>query len=233
MTLVVLGPLTVFSQSMTLSSPMSLVTGSLSVLGNTGELEADWGVVNTTSASISVKARREIISEVSGSSNYFCWGVCYDSSTTVSVVNQTIQAGDTNYTFYAHYRPLGNVGLTVIKYVFYLSTNSSDLVNQTVGFCVDTDCTIGIEESHNQASLFWNASNPFEGFGAMNYQLANGQNRGTLTVMNVAGQVVKDVHLYNAKGQVFFDAQDFSSGMYLFQLKSNGELLGTQKIMVK
>jgi hypothetical protein len=221
------------AQSMSFYNPISVVTGTLAEIGPGGELEADWGVINTTAEPISVKARREMVVEVPGSSNYFCWGVCYDSTTTVGLVPQTIQANDTNFTFYAHYRPLGNTGTTGIKYVFYLANNSFNLVSQTVAFCVESDCTIGVNEQEQIGGMFWNGANPFEGFGAMNYQLANGQNRGTLTVMNLAGQVVKDVHLYNAKGQVFFDARDFSSGMYLFQLKSNGELLGTQKIMVK
>ena len=222
-----------WSQSMSLANPISVVTGTLAALGSTGELEADWGVVNTTSASISVKARRVILSEVPGSSNYFCWGVCYDTATTVSVVNQTILPGDTNFTFYAHYRPHGNAGTTGINYLFYISTNSSDVVSQSVAFCVDADCTIGVDETAQNGGIFWNGANPFEGFGAMNYQLPIGANAGYLKVFNLSGQIIKEVRLNNLKGQVFFSASDFDAGLYLFQVTDGRGFSATQKVMIK
>ncbi len=166
------------AQSMNLYNPIEVVMGTLAEIGPGGELEADWGVINTTQAPISVKARREMVVEVLGSSNYFCWGVCYDSSTTVGLVPQTIQPGDTNFTFYAHYRPLGHTGVTGINYVFYLANNSFDNVSQTVAFCVESDCTIGVEEQNQNGGLYWNGTNPFEGFAALNYQLPLGKSKG-------------------------------------------------------
>jgi hypothetical protein len=222
-----------WSQSMSLANPVSVVTGTLAALGSTGELEADWGVVNTTSASISVKARRVILTEVPGSSNYFCWGVCYDTATTVSVVNQTILPGDTNFTFYAHYRPHGNAGTTGINYLFYLSTNSSDVVSQSVAFCVDADCTIGVQETAEIAGVYWNGANPLEGLGALNYQLPEGTSFGSLKVFNLSGQLVKEVRLNNGRGQVFFSASDFDSGLYLFQVTDGRQFTATEKVMIK
>jgi hypothetical protein len=205
----------------------------LAEIGLVGELEADWGVINTTQTPISVKARREMVVEVPGSSNYFCWGVCYDSTTSVGLVPQTIQPGDTNFTFYAHYRPLGHAGVTGINYVFYLANNSFDNVSQTVAFCVEADCTIGVEEQRQNGGMSWNGANPFEGLGAIHYQLPEGKYKGQLKVINLAGQTIKEINLNNARGQVFFDAQDFSSGMYLFQLSDEQGWITTHKLMVK
>ena len=221
------------AQSMSLYNPIEVVMGTLAEIGPGGELEADWGVINTTQAPISVKARREMVVEVPGSSNYFCWGVCYDSTTTVGLVPQTIPPGDTNFTFYAHYRPLGNTGVTGIKYVFYLANNSFDNVSQTVAFCVESDCTIGVEEQRQSGGMSWNGANPFEGLGAMHYQLPAGKNKGQLKVINLAGQTIKEINLNNVRGQVFFDSHDFSSGMYLFQLSDEQGWMATHKLMVK
>ena len=228
-----LAGLWVNAQSMSFYNPISVVTGTLAEIGPGGELEADWGVINTTAEPISVKARREMVVEVPGSSNYFCWGVCYDSTTTVGLVPQTIQANDTNFTFYAHYRPLGNTGTTGIKYVFYLANNSFNLVSQTVAFCVESDCTIGVNEQEQIGGMFWNGANPFEGLGALNYQLPAGSSKGLLKLMNVSGQIIKEINLNNNMGQVFFSSSDFASGMYIFQLSDASGVVQSHKILIK
>lgn len=203
------------AQSVGFDYPMSLVEGTLSNLP-TGELEADWGVINLSASPIALKARRQIINEVSGSSNYFCWGVCYDAATTVSILAQTIAPGDTNHTFYAHYLPEGNAGVTTINYRFYVDGMMSDYAEQAVVFCVDADCTAGIAENANNASLKVLGVQPSHGLVSMQYAVTS--RNASFELWNNQGQLVKRVGIKNNNGQIFLNADELANGAYVIRL---------------
>ena len=210
------------AQSLSLAESTDLVEASLDTLGANGELQVEWGVVNTTGAAVSVKARRNVIQEVAGSTNYFCWGVCYDETVTISTVSQTIQAADTNFTFYAHYLPHGNAGLTAIEYVFYLSSNSSDIVSQTVRYCVDADCTLGVSDLSVSPSVHMSSANPLSGVGSIQYQLNAAA--GKMEIYNLMGQSVGQYNLTSSQGFILIDSNDFASGQYMVSItNSNGQ----------
>ena len=139
----------VSAQSIELVNPVVQVNATAATLTGAGEMVAEWPVTNISSAQISVKCSRSIISEVAGTSNYFCWGVCYGETTNVSLLAQTILASDTNHTFYAHYKPLGNPGATLISYCFFNLANPADQACQTVSFCYESTCPLAIDETEN------------------------------------------------------------------------------------
>lgn len=79
-------------------------------------------VTNTTGQLVNVSCKKEIVSEVSGSANYFCWaGNCFPPSTYISTGAEPIQAGGTSEEFSGHYQSAGFIGTTVIRYVFFVS----------------------------------------------------------------------------------------------------------------
>lgn len=217
------------AQSISIDFPISLVEGTLSNLP-TGELEADWGIVNLSSTPVSVKARRQIINEVAGSSNYFCWGVCYDAATTVSILSETIAPGDTNHTFYAHYLPVGNAGVTTINYRFYLESTLSDYAEQAVVFCVDADCAAGIKESNPTSFLKVIGVQPSNGVSSIQYAVGN--SIASFEVWSSSGQLVKRVGIRNKQGQIVLNAQEFSNGTYVLRLV-DGLNSTTQRWMVQ
>lgn len=219
------------AQSLSLADATGLVQASLDTLGAAGELQVEWGVVNTTGAAVSVKARRNIIQEVAGSTNYFCWGVCYDETVTISTVSQTIQAADTNYTFYAHYLPHGNAGLTAIEYVFYLSSNSTDMISQTVRYCVDADCTLGVANHAALPSMQMSSANPLSGVGSIQYQLNDAQ--GKMEIYNLMGQTVGQFNLTSSQGFVIIDSNDFASGQYVVSIINSNGQRGTLPLIIQ
>lgn len=222
---------TVFSQSVELVNPVTNVEATAATLTGSGEMVAEWPVTNITSGAVPIKARREIISEIAGSQNYFCWGVCYDANTNVSVLSQTIQAQDTNYTFYAHYKPLGNVGQTDINYCFFNTSNTTDVVCHTVHYCYE--CTVGIAELKNESlSLELQGANPIHGLTLMNYQLPTGQSQGKLIIYDLAGNQVKSTVVRGNAGSVLLSSEDFVSGIYLIQVQS-GKEVSSIKIVVE
>lgn len=211
------------SQSVELVTPVTNVEATAATLTGSGEMVAEWPVTNISSSAVPIKARREIISEIAGSQNYFCWGVCYDVNTNVSVLSQTIQAQDTNFTFYAHYKPLGNVGQTDINYCFFNTSNTTDMACHTVHYCYE--CTVGVVELKNQSlNLELQGANPIHGLTLMNYQLPTGQNQGKLYIYDLAGNQVKNATVKGNAGSVLLSSDDFAAGIYLIQVQSGKEV---------
>lgn len=220
-----------FSQSVELVNPVTNVEATAATLTGSGEMVAEWPVTNITSGAVPIKARREIISEIAGSQNYFCWGVCYDVNTNVSVLSQTIQAQDTNFTFYAHYKPLGNIGQTDINYCFFNTSNTTDAACHTVHYCFE--CTVDVAELKPQLlSLDLQGANPIHGLTMMNYQLPTGQNQGKLVIFDLAGNLVKSAVVKGNAGSVILASEDFVAGIYLIQVQS-GKEVSSIKIVVE
>jgi hypothetical protein len=218
----------VSAQSISLVNPVAQVIGDASTLSGAGEMVAEWPVTNISDVQIAVKCNRSVITEVPGSLNYFCWGVCYGETTNVSLLAQTIFANDTNSTFYAHYKPQGNPGESIISYCFFNTANPADQACQTVSFCYETSCEIGIEEETNMKFELV-GSNPLKGISFLNYQLPAGLNEGELTITNIQGQLVKAATLTGSSGSILVSSEDFASGVYNFTLVTSG---GNQNIRI-
>ena len=208
------------AQSIELVSPVAQVIGDVTTLSGAGEMVAEWPVTNISDASVSVKCRRTTISAVAGSSNYFCWGVCYGETTNVSLLAQTILASDTNHTFYAHYKPLGNPGETLITYCFFNTANPADQACQTVSFCYESTCPLAIDETEN-SKLELIGSNPLKGLSFMNYKLPTGETEGQLIITNLQGKLVKKTTVKGNSGSILMNAEDFASGVYQFTLMTS------------
>lgn len=207
----------VSAQSIELVNPVVQVNATAATLTGAGEMVAEWPVTNISDASVSVRCSRSVISEIAGSSNYFCWGVCYGETTNVSLLAQTILASDTNYTFYAHYKPQGNAGETLINYCFFNVANPTDQACQIVSFCYESSCPVNVEEvEHPKLELV--GSNPLKGLSFLNYKLPSGETEGQLVITNLQGKLVKKAIVKGNSGSVLMNSEDFASGVYQFTL---------------
>jgi len=222
-----------FSQSLSLIDPVNVVTGTLVEIGN-GELAADWSVQNISETTIAVRARRNVIEEVTGSANYFCWGVCFGETVNVSPtsVNQTMAPGDINNTFYAHYRPNGNAGQTIIEYCFFDANNPSDQICQTVNFCVDAECIVGVEETASAGTFTNIYPNPVNGMANLTYQFISRPENAKFKVYNMVGELVKESNIATQSGMILFHSDDFNNGVYVVVLEENGQVVDTQKLII-
>ena len=205
------------AQTMELVNPVAQVNATAATLTGAGEMVAEWPVTNISNASISLKCSRSVVSEIAGTSNYFCWGVCFGETTNVSLISQTILPSDTNHTFYAHYKPLGNPGETLITYCFFNTANPSDQACQTVSFCYESVCPISVEEEQN-AKFELVGSNPLKGLSFINYRLHAGETQGQLLITNLQGELVKKAVVKGNTGSILLNAQDYAAGVYQFTL---------------
>lgn len=218
-----------FGQSATLVSPVTNVEATAATLTAAGEMVAEWPVANLTNNAVSIKCLREELSLTQGTQNYFCWGVCYGETTNVSVLAQNILPGDTNNTFYAHYKPLGNIGQSDINYCFFNTADPTDRACHTVHYCFE--CLVETQELENETKqISFQGENPLQGLGLFNYTLP--QENGHFTLTDMSGNRVRQMNLNASVGQILLDANELSCGMYLVTLISGSSTI-TSKIIVE
>ncbi len=103
---------------------VTISTGStLTVVGGYSQtlpLAAHFDIVNTGNQALTLGLERQVLSEVPGSENNFCFGVgCYPPSVSISPQPITLAAGATDNTFIGDYTANGNAGITRIRYAIY------------------------------------------------------------------------------------------------------------------
>lgn len=221
------------AQSLGLIDPVSEVVGTVAELGASGELVAEWGVENIGDAFIEVRAKRVVLQDVAGSINYFCWGVCFDESTNISPisVNQDMNPGDINHTFYAHYRPQNNAGEAIIKYCFFDSNNQADETCQEVHYCVDCEQSVG-EGNALDVELSEVSPNPVRSLGSISYSFQTAPENAKLVIYNMVGSVVKETVITAKNGIFLINAADFESGIYLYSIQMDGKASVMKKLVI-
>lgn len=234
-TLTICTGLLVNAQSLSILDPVQIVNGTVAELGTNGELVADWDVQNISENFIEVRAARNVISAVEGSSNYFCWGVCFGAETNISPIstNQDMNPGDVNTTFYAHYISGGTAGVTEIEYCFFNAANPSDRACQTVQYCVDAECIVSVENPTTEFELGDISPNPLSGLGSIKYSfLNNPASDSKIVIYNMIGQTIKEIKVNGKEGIILVNAQDFENGIYFYSLISNGKTQVTKRMLI-
>lgn len=226
---------TASAQRIEFIEPVTTVVGTLADIGPQGELEAAWGVRNISEETLSWRCRREIVSNVAGATNYFCWGVCFMENTDVSPagIAVSIDGGEINNSFYAHYKPNNNVGMSTIRYCFFNLDDNTEELCYTVNFCVDAECLVGVEEAQQTVSAASVRPNPVSDFGAISYNINQAFTQASLTIFNSMGQMVKQENLQMQNGLVLFDAQEFANGVYYYSVTVDGKSSEMQKLVVQ
>ena len=102
------------------------------------ELSTNISVINLSDSALNVKIKRNIITEVTGSENYFCWNYCNLPSADVSSSSIVINALESNdNSLSVHYSPNGIEGETIIQYCAFDLENQQDSACTFVYFNVD------------------------------------------------------------------------------------------------
>ena len=127
-------PFTVIGQSLEIVPYTNYIVSENAMF----ELSTSISVQNNSDSILEVKVSRTIISEVSGSENYFCWNYCNLPTTDVSLYSVPLHSGETNdSSLTVHYNPNGLEGETIIKYCAFDINNPTDSACTDVHFSVE------------------------------------------------------------------------------------------------
>jgi hypothetical protein len=186
---------------------------------------------NITNDTLHVKVKRTPISVVSGSSNSFCWDVCYTSITSESRHSVTMVPDSVYTNFYADFLPNGNIGLSSIKYCFFDEDVTADSICVIAYFNASAT---GIESAILPAGNYITDvfPNPSNGTSQLIYSVKKDAANSKIEIHNILGSLVKVIDLKEKNGSVKLPMEDVGSGIYFCSLVVDNKTISTKKLVV-
>ncbi len=224
------------AQSFALQDTSGVAIDAGSTITITGDpaddiLQAKIYVKNKSGYSKDVKVKKTEVTVLGGTSNYFCWGACYDPSTFESPFAQTIEAGAVNEQFYGDYSPLNVAGTSTIRYTFFDAFNPDDSIAVNVAFNASPS---SIDEQLAGKVIISNAyPNPAKEVVFVDYKLSGMVNDLSVQVTNMLGSRVKEIQLVELQGTARIGVAELPDGIYFYSLVADGKSVLTRKFVVK
>ena len=227
----------IFAQSFTLTETGPLTNTESVSLNEMDEFYI--GITNTSSESKNVKVERTILDTVAGTSFWYCWNFCFAStvcqnnaiigSPTANFL--TFSPGQTRYDFSAHYNSNGYPGLNSIEYCFFDVNNSTDRTCIVLNHLATGE--VGIQEvSGNTNFLSSPQPNPANVSSTIVYNLAE-LKYGKIVLRNMLGSVIKEIKLDKTSDSKILDVSALNAGIYFYSLVNNGQVISSQRLVVK
>lgn len=200
------------------------------------EYSEDWGeflqenikIRNLTDSQLDVLIEKEIIEDLPGTSNYFCFGQCYlpetyVSTSTVPVLPQSLC--DEPFSFHFLYDE-GVVGRTSMRVYAYARSNPEERISLV--FVADN----ATNTKENYLSLGHAYPNPASSQVHFEYNADNNANINVV-VYNLLGQEVKSQLVNGSQSRVSIAVDDMQPGIYFCRFSINGDVVKTEKFIVK
>jgi hypothetical protein len=229
-------------QGVTLSgTPLITVYGGYE---QTLPLQANVRITNNSGRTLRLGFQRQIISEVAGSENNFCFGVnCYPATVSTSPTSAAVVLTDGSFddTAVLDYTPNSNSGITVIRYALY-EQGSTDSAYVTVRFDASQRLLATSASRAPESVLSQPWPNPAAAGTAaeLRYQLPAGSNGAHLILVSLAdGRRVRDIVLpvALAEGSIRLSTNDIAAGLYSCLLiggaEGRGQLLAARRLHIK
>lgn len=190
-----------------------------------GELECHMQVRNNTGNDLEIYVSKTVISEVAGTSNYFCWGDCYSDAVETSTSYVVVTAGNVSSEseFSGHYMPNDLLGETKVKYTFFVQNNPDMRVSFIARYVMGE---VGVNSFDEIVLAIF--PNPAK----------------TLINIAFADESAKTVALYNMTGQKVLEqsvdgvslsripVEELGAGMYFCSVLVDGKAVATKKVVI-
>ena len=197
------------------------------------EMIQHFQIRNNSSEAINVVVKKEEVEVLEGTMNYFCWGLCLSPEVYVSQpvpMEAGAISGEEDFAIHVSFDPEWTMdpaqwlqGVVVIKYTAYNERNEDDKVSIIVKF--ESDIT-SVDE--NQVSLSQAYPNPASSVVRFD---VNCEGAASVALYNLLGQEVLTQDVEN--DQVVLSVADLNEGIYFCNLKVNGQVVRTEKFIVK
>lgn len=207
--------------------------GTIEVQGYPSDFEivSHITVKNTSDQDLVVKCRKQEIEVNPGTSNTFCWGLCYAPTVFLSPLTITIPAGDTTQEFSGHYMPQTNAGMTKMCYSFFPVSNPNDSTYFYVNY--NAVLNVGIYDPALEEAFVSNPyPNPASSQVSFDYSLPSGTRQAEINIHNLLGARVKQVFVAGQEGKISFNVQDLNDGIYFYSVKVNNQITETKRLVI-
>lgn len=195
-----------------------------------GEYLQEMQLRNLTSGDMNVLVEKEVIEDLEGVMNFFCWGMCFGPDVFVSPNPVEVPANSITaegaLSFHAMFDE-DVFGKVEVKYSAYDERHPEDAVTISVVFHKS-----GAGVAQTVAEMGHAYPNPASSVVRFNYDLSASDN-AKVSVYNLLGQEVMSRELNSLHGQVAFSVADLNDGIYFCNLYVNGQSVKTEKFVVK
>lgn len=222
----------VFAQNISLSDGAHAVANgdTITVAGDlTSTLFCHINVTNNSAATMNIKCLRTNIDVIPGSTNQLCWGgQCWAVSVDLSPDPEIINAGATSTGFSGDYKANGNAGISIIRYRFFDMNNTSD----SIMFHGKFDATLGLNEK-NPITVTDIYPNPADNAAFFNYTMSSDINNAEIRVIDILGNKVQIIPVYEKEGKARINTEILNSGIYFYSMTVDGKAMFTKKLVVR
>ena len=194
-----------------------------------GEYIQHMQVRNKTTDPIKVLIEKEIVQDLEGVMNSFCWGMCYGPDTFVSPTAVEVAPGSVNtddLSFHALYDETV-FGDVIIKYYAYEERNPSERISIIVRFRKSGE---SVDET---ASVYFGQPYPNPANTTVNFNYDLSGSNATAVVYNLVGQEVMRQEINTFDEKMSLSVSDLNDGIYFCSVMRNGQTLATVKFVVK
>ncbi|MCH2235671.1 MAG: T9SS type A sorting domain-containing protein [Crocinitomicaceae bacterium] len=224
--------LTAQTVTVTLPGGSTDITGTTITLDGGETIYETYDVNNVSSGALDLRIERVKMSEITGSTDYVCWGLdeltgtCYPSSVVAPnnpwVSPDVAAVADGSAAWLSiYYDANGNVGTS--EYRYYI-VNASDV--RVDSFDVRYASTVSIEEETIEVSLYPNPANDI-----VNVSLNGNDNNMNVDIYNVLGEAVLTQNLVN--GVNTLNTSDLVGGVYFYSIRRGDKVIETKKLVIK
>jgi len=194
------------------------------------EIVAEMDVKNISANPIEAKLRKFEVDVLPGTSNLFCWGLCFPPFVFESPSPIVIQPNAVCEEFSGHYTANGIYGVSIMRYTVFDAVHVTDSAYFFVEFNAGT---VGLTDyTNNKISVSNPYPNPAKSQTSFNYQLPANTTNASIKIHNLLGSVVKEVQLTGQSGKVNVNVNDLNDGVYFYSVVVNNETYETKRLIV-
>jgi hypothetical protein len=203
-------------------------------------------LVNIASQDVDLMIVRTLIDLLPETVTYFCFENCYSSEVNATEDPYSFKAGDTLYHgrpgdtlfngdivsypyFYVHYDPMGQKGISLVKFDFKDNRDISDKTSVVFKF---NSNSLGITDKQKTTVSLNAYPNPATSKVFIQHDLKEAST-ARLHVTNLLGVRVKSIPISPTSNKTQLDISDFASGIYFYSLEIDGKISMTKKLIVK
>ena len=194
-----------------------------------GEFVQHMQLRNLTSEELNVLVEKEVLEDLEGTMNFFCWGMCFGPDVMVSLQPVAVAANSLN-TDDLSFHTLFNedvFGKVLVKYSAYDERHPEERVTINVLF---HKSGVGVAENPRPMIMSKAFPNPASSVVHFNYSF---DGKLTAVVYNLLGQEVMRQNLNANDGQMNISVAGLQDGIYFCTMMVDGRAFTTQKFVVK
>ena len=194
-----------------------------------GEFLQEMQIRNLSSTDLKIIIEKEVIEDLEGTINYFCWGMCFSSNVIVSPEAITVAANSLNtdpLSFHAMFED-DVFGYVLVRYYAYDERHPDERISIIVKF---HKSGVGVSDNSRPMTMSQAYPNPASSMVHFDYSFDGNL---TAVVYNLLGQEVLREELNANDGQMNLSVANLNDGIYFCTMMVNGRAWTTQKFVVK